>query len=211
MMVHIAYNGWGERETARQHTRSRYFIYDFKDGLLGAELRLKRVPWLNAVVVEYLHTMYQGGPVYHDITYNIGEHITGRDNYYNHNIYTGWQHWGQVMGNPLYRSPLYNTDGSISVANNRFWAWHVGISGQPLPGLRYRLLLSRQRGWGTYLDPLPDPERNTSFMAEAVYDAPASSILSGWNIKAALGVDHGHLTGNNTGVQLTLARRLLLK
>ena len=128
MMVHIAYNGWGERETARQHTRSRYFIYDFKDGLLGAELRLKRVPWLNAVVVEYLHTMYQGGPVYHDITYNIGEHITGRDNYYNHNIYTGWQHWGQVMGNPLFLSPLYNDDHAIEVYNNRFWNYRNNVS-----------------------------------------------------------------------------------
>ena len=210
-MFFVDYDGYGSGDEFQKWKRNRWFVYELHDMMLGVDLRLKRFPWVDAVTCEYIYTKHQSGPINHDRSREIPDHVAGTDDYYNHYLNSGWQHWGQVMGNPLYRSPLYNTDGSISVANNRFWAWHVGISGQPLPGLRYRLLLSRQRGWGTYLDPLPDPERNTSFMAEAVYDAPASSILSGWNIKAALGVDHGHLTGNNTGVQLTLARRLLLK
>ena len=206
MMVHIAYNGWGERETARQHTRSRYFIYDFKDGLLGAELRLKRVPWLNAVVVEYLHTMYQGGPVYHDITYNIGEHITGRDNYYNHNIYTGWQHWGQVMGNPLFLSPLYNDDHAIEVYNNRFWAWHLGLAGDPWPCLHYRLLCTYQKGYGSYANIYPDPKEGLSMLAEASYRFPVNSRLDGWSLRGAFGLDRGALRGDNVGLQLSVAK-----
>ena len=38
--------------------------------------------------------------------------------YYNHYIFVGWQHWGQVIGNPLYLSPIYNGDGLIMVENN---------------------------------------------------------------------------------------------
>lgn len=206
MMVHIAYNGWGERETAKQHTRSRYFVYDFKDGLLGAELRLKQATWLHTVVVEYLHTMYQGGPVYHDITYNIGEHITGRDNYYNHNIYTGWQHWGQVMGNPLYLSPLYNDDHAIEVYNNRFRAWHLGLAGAPLPCLHYRLLGTYQKGYGSYNNIYPDPRQGLSFLAEASYRFPVKSRLNGWSLRGAVGLDRGELRGDNVGLQLSVAK-----
>jgi hypothetical protein len=120
---------------------------------------------------------------------------------------TGWQHWGQVMGNPLYRSPLYNEDARIEVQDNRFWAWHFGLSGDPLPQLHYRLLATWQRGWGTYAMPLPDPERNMSLLAEAQYSFPSSHLLAGWSVKAAFGLDHGGLLGNNAGGQLTIGKR----
>ncbi len=55
-------------------------------------------------------------------------------------IIQGWQHWGQVMGNPLYRSPIYNTDGSIQVLNNRFVAYHLGFDGMPTERFGYRVL-----------------------------------------------------------------------
>ena len=138
------------------------------------------------------------------------EHVSGKDNYYNHWVFTGWQHWGQVMGNPLYRSPLYNDDGQIEVKNNRFWAWHLGVSGHPVKGLSYRLLCSWQRGFGTYLKPLTSPQRNTSLLAEACYSFCERSSLGGWSIKGALAFDHGSLLGNNVGGQLTIAKRMNL-
>ena len=42
---------------------------------------------------------------------NIPDHTAGRDDFYNHLVYSSWQHWGQVMGNPLYLSPQYNKSG----------------------------------------------------------------------------------------------------
>lgn len=98
---------------------------------MGIELNLKNTHWLQNVVFEYLYTKYQSGPIYHDHTMNIPDHIAGTDNYYNHGIYNGWQHWGQVIGNPLFRSPIYNTDGRIYVKNNRFIAYHLGFDGHP--------------------------------------------------------------------------------
>ena len=210
-MFFVDYDGYGKGEDFQEWKYNRWLLYELHDIMLGADLRLKRCRWLDAVTLEYLYTKHQSGAINHDRTKEISDHVAGMDDYYNHYINSGWQHWGQVLGNPLYRSPLYNTDGSVRVANNRFWAWHAGVSGQLADGLRYRLLATLQKGWGSYNNPLPDPERSTYLMAEAEYVAPQTSSLSGWSFKAAWGMDHGKLTGNNMGVQLTLARRLQLK
>ena len=203
-MFFLDYDGYGQGEEFNEWKDSRWLIYDLKDIMLGAELRLKDFPWLNNIVVEYIYTKYQSGPVYHDRTYHLSDHIAGRDDYYNNYMQTGWQHWGQVMGNPLYRSPLYNDSQKIAVENNRFWAWHVGFSGNLHQQMHYRLLATWQRGWGTYDNPLPDPERNMSLLAEADYSFSQESALKGWGVRAAFGLDHGGLLGNNTGIQFTI-------
>ena len=181
----------------------KFFRYDFKDWMLGAELKLKQTHWLQDVVVEYLYTKYQAGPVYHDVTSHVNTHIGGRDNYYNHHLYTGWQHWGQVMGNPLYLSPLYNEDGRIDVRHNRFVAWHLGFSGTPVARLHYRVLATWQKGYGTYYYLPPHPEENLSLMAEAGY-----CFSHGWSLKGAIAMDSGKLRGDNYGAQLSLVREL---
>ena len=183
----------------------RFLLYDFKDMLLGAELNLKRQSWLNTVVFEYIYTKYQSGPIYFDHQKYMPDHLGGKDSYYLHYIYTGWQHWGQVIGNPLYRSPLYNTNGKIDVEDNRFYAFHLGFSGNPLPGLHYRLLGTLQKGFGTYVTPYDDPKRNTSLLAEAAWQLP-ERIAKGWGVKLALGYDHGELLGNNLGLQLSVVK-----
>jgi len=200
-MFMLDYDGY---EPGKLYVRkdNRYVLYDFKDWMLGAELQLKTVDWLNRIVVEYLHTKYQSGPIYHDHTVNIADHLGGTDSYYNHGIFTGWQHWGQVMGNPLYRSPLYNDNGQISVENNRFVAWHLGLSGEPISTLAYRLLATYQTGYGTYASPYLSRRYNLSLLAELSYQFP-----KGWSITGAFGMDKGRLLGENYGVQLTIAKR----
>ncbi len=210
-MFLLDYDGYGQKEEYNEWKDSRWLVYDLKDMMLGAELRLKNLAWLNDIVVEYVYTKYQSGPIYHDRTYHLSDHIAGRDNYYNNYMQAGWQHWGQVMGNPLYRSPLYNDNGEVGVQDNRFWAWHFGISGDPMEGLHYRLLATWQRGWGTYDMPYTDPKRNMSVMAEATYLFPENHTLAGWGIKAAFGLDHGELLGNNSGGQLTISKRFNIR
>ena len=34
------------------------------------------------------------------------EQISAKDNYYNHYLYQGWQHWGMGIGNPLLPGPI---------------------------------------------------------------------------------------------------------
>lgn len=197
-MFLLDYDGYGTGSDwdARQH--NHYLSYPLRDFLLGIDLSLKSFRYVNQFVLEYINTTYQSSPVYHDHTPNISAHIGGRDNYYNHYVLSGWQHWGQVMGNPLYLSPLYNADGYIGTHCNRYRAFHLGISGDPLYRLHYRMLLSWQRGWGTYDDPFIRPLEGTSLLLEALYR------LSSFDIKVAWGSDFGSLRGNNSGLQFSI-------
>lgn len=211
-MFQLDYDNYTTGEKWMEKHGKRFLLYDFKDMLLGVELNLKRVSWLNDLVVEYIYTKYQSGPIFSNHKQYMPDHIGGKDNYYGHSIYNGWQHWGQVMGNPLYRSPLYNTNGGLKVQDNRFYAFHMGISGNPGLGLHYRLLGSLQKGYGTYASPYDDPKDNMSLLAEVGYHLP-SHIAKGWNVKLGIGYDHGDLlswdytTCDNIGLQLTVTKK----
>ena len=204
-MFFLDYNGYGQGENWNVKEDKKYFLYYLKDIMLGAELNLKHGTFLRDVVFEYLYTKYQSGPVYHDRTPSMSEHIGGLDDYYNHSLYPGWQHWGQVMGNPLYMSPLYNGDGTVGVKDNRFTAFHVGIGGRPMPNLGYRILATWQEGFGTYRDPYTEPRHNTSILVEATYDFTGKA-LNGFGLTCGYGMDFGSILGNNYGFQLTVRK-----
>lgn len=185
-----------------------FFQYGWRDGLVGVELQLPENPVVSGLVYEYLKTTYQSGPLYHDQTSALPDQVSGADNYYNHNLYAGWQHWGQAMGNPLFVSPLYNRNGHFTFTANRFKAHHVGLNGQPLPGLNYRVLYTHERSLGNYGSAQLEAQTNHSFLAEVRY-APArigKLKLQGWGLGLAAAFDRGDLLGNNTGFQLTLTK-----
>ncbi len=204
-MLMLDYDGYGTGQEWAVKKERKYLIYDPKDWLLGVELNYKYDRLVKGIVLEYLYSKYQSGPIYHDHNPGMKDHIGGIDEFYNHYIYTGWQHWGQVMGNPLYRSPIYNDDGAIMVKNNRFMAFHLGINGTPTEQLRYRLLATYQDGLGTYQVPFKSRHQNFSFLAEADYAFKGK--LAGWNLRGAYGMDLGGLLGHNYGFQLTLSKK----
>lgn len=189
-----------------------FLQYGWRDGLKGVELTLPRNPFVTSVVYEHLNTTYQSGPIYHDHTEALPDQISGVDNYYNHNLYQGWQHWGQAIGNPLFTSPLYNGNGDLTFTGNRFKAHHFGLSGDPIPGLHYRLLYSYMSNWGRYAAPYPDVRYNNSFLCEATYTPARLSRRAsrGWSFGAAFALDRGAQIGDNTGFQLTLRKTGLL-
>lgn len=206
-MLFLDYDGYGKGEEWDSKKDARFFMYKFKDCMWGVEVNMPKNPFISNFVGEYLYTKDQSGAVFHDHTPTISDHIAGRDDYYNHYIYTGWQHWGQVIGNPLYRSPLYNENGEIRIQNTRFWAWHVAMNGDPLPSLHWRWLTTWQKGWGTYNYPYDNPENNLSMMAEVTWTADRMFKASGWQISGAFAFDRGDLLGDNTGIQLTITKR----
>ena len=209
----------GERWQARAYWE-RFFEdhsnltvqYGIRDMLIGGEVTLPQNPWVSSAVVEFMSSTDQSGAVYHDGTANLPEAMAGRDNYYNHLNYAGWMHYGMVIGNPFFTSPLYNTTlghpHRLRVYNNRLKSWHVGIAGDPSAEWHWRLLASFTRNWGTYDFPLEDRYTQTYLLAEAAY---SPRWAEGWTGKLGVGLDHGDLIGNSTGVQLTVARRLRLK
>ena len=207
-MFFLDYNGYGQGEDWNKWVKNKYFMYALRDIMLGGELNLKNGTWLRSVVLEYLYTKYQSGPYNHDRTQNISDHVAGRDDYYNHSVYTGWQHWGQVMGNPLYRSPIYNTNGNIRIYNNRFWAVHFGMNGSPTRRLDYRILGTYQVGWGTYTEPFTRKHHNISFLTETAY-----RFNHGWKATLGFAMDFGsqQMLGHNAGIQLTVSKSGMFK
>ena len=208
-MFMIDYDGYGTGDEWNVKKDNRYLLYDLKDMMLGAELNLRHGTWIRDIVFEYLYTKYQSGAVYHDRTISFPDHIGGLDEYYNHYIYTGWQHWGQVMGNPFYLSPIYNETGEIKVKNNRFVAFHLGLSGRPVLCFSYRLLVSWQDGLGTYKDPYTSKKESVDLLAEGTYTF-SKGKLQGWAVTGAYGADFGKLRGDNQGFQLTITKKGVL-
>lgn len=182
----------------------QYGIYDH---LVGLEFGLKKNPFVSHIIVEHISSKDQAGPVYHDKSPNMPESYTGMDNYYNHSLYTGWQHWGVGMGNPLFPSPIYNSNHHLEFLNNRLRALHFGIDGNPTEEVSWRVIASFTRNWGTYAKPYPDVLAQQYYLAEAAYQPKA---LDGWKGTLAFGWDHGSVTGNKTALQITIRKTFKL-
>lgn len=180
-----------------------FFDYTWRDMLLGLEVSLPSNPIVSALVYEYLYTKDQAGPVYWDHTPEIPEQVSGRDQYYNHGIYSGWQHWGMGIGNPLLRAPLYNSNHELYFYHNRVKAHHFGFGGAPLPGLDYRVLFTYNRSWGTYGIPTSQVLHGYNLLLEATW-RPAR--LKGWSGTLSLGADWGKLTGRSRGMMLSISK-----
>ena len=158
---------------------------------------------IGSLVYEYISTKDQTGPVYWDHTPEIPEQVSGTDNYYNHGIYTGWQHWGMGIGNPLVMSPIYNDDGEIVFKSNRSQGHHFGVMGNPVNDLRYRILFSFTRNWGTYSLPFYEIKKNGNVLMELTY---TPHQLKGWDFTGSLGVDRGGMLGKSAGGMLTIRK-----
>lgn len=182
----------------------QYGIYDH---LLGFEVALPKNPYVSHFLVEHISSKDQAGPVYHDKTVNIPESYCGQDNYYNHHLYTGWQNWGICMGNPLFKSPIYNDNHILTFENNRLQAWHIGIDGNPSSEWAWRMMASFTRNWGTYANPYPDVMPQQHYLAETTY---RPSRFAGLQATLAFGIDHGSVFGNSTGIQLTVRKSFKL-
>ena len=203
-------NGWHVRAYAERFFEDHSmltFQYGIYDHLVGIDATLPRNRFLSSVLMEHLSTKDQSSPVYHDPTHNMPDAIAGVDNYYNHGLYAGWQHWGMALGNPLITSPVYNDSHSLMFRNNRIQAWHFGLCGHPTDELSWKLLLSFTNNWGTYAVPFSDVKRQQHYMLEVGY---SPKQLRGWTTRLAVGLDRGTLLGNSTGAQLRIQKTGIL-
>lgn len=200
------YTQWGVKAYYKHYFEDHSmmtFDYPWRDMLIGGEIRLPANPVIDKFVYEYLMMKFQAGPVYWDHTPEINSQVSGRDDYYNHGIYNGWQHWGMGIGNPLLRAPLYNSNHELYFYHNRVKAHHFGFGGAPLPGLDYRVLFTYNRSWGTYGFPTSQVLHGYNLLLEATW-RPAR--LKGWSGTLSLGADWGKLTGRSRGMMLSISK-----
>lgn len=171
--------------------------------LVGFELELKRFKWIKSVALEYFNLKNQSGPIYHDSTAEIPDQISCSDNNYNHSKYPGWFNYGLMIATPLCTSPIYNQDGKIRCYNNRVEAFHLGIEGEPLNWLGYRVLVTRSNNWGTYEYPFKYIKQDTSGLFELTF---RPKVMKNWSITASFAFDNGDLYGNNYGGMISIKR-----
>ncbi len=179
------------------------FDYPWRDMLIGLEVDLPANRFVDKVLYEYLHTKFQGGPVYWDHTPEIDSQVSGRDGYYNHGIYNGWEHWGMAIGNPLLRSPIYNANHDLYFYHNRIIAHHGAICGSIIPSLNYRLLLTYIRSWGTYSMPTRDVMRSANALVEVTWHPRR---LQGWSGTLSIGADWGGIFGRSAGAMVSITK-----
>ena len=175
--------------------------------LVGLELELKRFNWVKGVTLEYFNLKNQSGPIYHDTNSLIPDQISCADNNYWHHTYNGWFNYGMMIGTPLVTAPVYNTNGTLGIYNNRVEAFHLGVEGSPLDWLDYRLLLTKSNNWGTYSTPFTEIKENTSGLIELTF-SPKS--LKRWSLTASFAFDKGELYSNNYGGMITITRRNII-
>ena len=223
MQLHYHGSAWQARAYWERFFEDHSMLtvqYGIRDMLIGTEFTMPKNPFVTTALVEFMTSTDQSGAVYHDETPNLPDKMAGRDNYYNHGLYAGWQHYGLAIGNPLITSPLYNDalghNHFLYFYNNRVKAWHIALSGDPSPQWRWRAKASFTRNWGIYALPHPDILRQNYAMAEATYclrptSPTPSSLASGWQFSLAVGLDHGALIGNSFGSQFTISKALSLK
>nr|MDE5941751.1 capsule assembly Wzi family protein [Muribaculaceae bacterium] len=146
------------------------------DGLWGLEFRTHRSGIVSAVVAEYLDFTNQSGPLHWDPDDNPATDITNRaegaDNYYNNHEYNSYANYGMAIGTPFLPSPIYNRNGAILFLHNRVRGFHVGIEGNIVPKVAYRLMGGYRKSFGTPFFPSLSPMTDTSFMAEATWKSP---------------------------------------
>lgn len=187
-----------------------FFQYGrWKDGHIGLEITFPKNRFIDTFVYEGLGTKDQTGPMLYDsFLGEFEEQISAKDNYYNHYLYQGWQHWGMGIGNPLLPGPIYNKNGQITFISNRVLAHHIGFCGSPCQSLSYRMLLSYSRHWGTYDNPLNEIKKQFNSLFEVTY---APQQLKGWSFTVSGAMDRGNLLGNNYGGMLVIRKQGIIK
>lgn len=170
------------------------------DGLWGLEYKSAFPGVVSGVVVEYLDFTNQSGPMHWDPDDATGSSITtraeGSDDYYNNHEYNSWAYYGMSIGTPFLPAPIYNKDGYLGFVNNRVRGFHVGVEGEPVRGLKYRVLGGYRKGWGSGYVPAFESTHTTSMMAEVQY---SSERVEGLSITAQVGFDTGTMLGDRVG------------
>lgn len=177
------------------------------DGIWGLEYQNKdKKGIVSGAVIEYVDFTNQSGPLHWAPNDHSGTEMkneaTGADSYYDNFRYNSFMNYGLSQGTPFIPSIIYNTDGYMNVTDNRLRGFHMGVSGYVYEPLRYRLLLSYRKSWGSYGYPRWDTAHDTSVMLEGIY---SFKQVKGLDLKGQLAIDRGNLLGNNFGVLLSLS------
>jgi len=161
------------------------------DGLWGIEYKNNLQRGITGIVIEYLQTTNQSGPIHwapnDDPLSPLQHEATGSDNYYNNHYFSeGWSHYGMNIGNPLLTSPVYNENQSLWHNNNRVKAIHGALSFQPDKNWTGRIMATWSQNRGTMDTPYRCLDNRFYSLIEINY---SPKILKGWRFSAGVAFD----------------------
>lgn len=179
------------------------------DGLWGLEWKpAKQDGLVSGAVLEFLTFMNQSGPFHYDYDDNQGtdlraDRASGNDAYYNNSWFNGFAIYGQAIGSPMFLSPLYNTDGSVTrFLQNRFWGFHGAVEGHITPTIDYRLMANYRAYEGSLARPNIDIQHSVSGLIEASWSPTKVKGLT-LNAQCAFDCGSSELLHRNVGLLLS--------
>ena len=178
------------------------------DGLVGFELNHKDRKLFSTLVYEYLNTMHQSG----SLSASKSDSTYGRDNYFNHYIYqSGWTYKNKIIGNPLFSVGNSKSKNQIYIINNRIKSHHIGVSGYLKSNLRYKILLTKSKNYGTYDDRenFTGNEKKYQFynglnQTSALFQFDFIQFMKKIDIQISYAIDRGSFLKDSDGFQLSI-------
>ncbi len=178
------------------------------DGLFGFEVDSKKRKLFSTIVYEYLNTMFQSG----SLSASRSDSTYGRDNYFNHYIYqSGWTYKNRMIGNPLFTVGSSSSKDQIYITNNRIKSHHIGISGYLNSKIRYKILVTKSKNYGTYDDHhrLIEDEKQYKFynalnQTSTLFQFDFIKFINKTDLQLSYAIDRGNLLKDSEGFQLLI-------
>jgi len=155
-----------------------------------------------------LNTMHQSG----SLSASKSDSTYGRDNYFNHYIYqSGWTYKNKIIGNPLFSVGDSKTKDQMYIINNRIKAHHIGVSGYLKSNIRYKILLTKSKNYGTYDDRenFTGNEKKYQFynglnQTSALFQFDFIQFMKKIDIQISYAIDRGSFLKDSDGFQLSI-------
>jgi len=183
---------------------------NWPDNLIGVHVRFKdQTKLINDIVYEIINTRHQN--LTNEVVTNEGDEEWMHDlyeDYFVHLLYkSGFTYHQNVMGSPLFLPVVERKDEMdntwFSLRSNRFFAHHLGISGNLSKSFKWKSLLTYMEHFGTFPYPYEFKYRQLSGLCDIQYinnEFPVELGLS-------LAFDSGISENNNLGLQFSVTKR----
>lgn len=196
--------GKGEVELYISHPfedHSGMELDNYKDNLYGiGYFSNNKDALINGIVAEILYTKHQSGYA-HIVTGPKELRVRGRDNYFNHGIYSsGFTYMEMAMCSPLFYPVTTEESGKVTgFENTRIIAYHLGISGSLSPDLSWKSFITFTNNFGTYSMPYSPPKKQVYSLAGIYYTSKNRKNEFSLEISS----DKGQLTPNKSGLKFS--------
>ncbi len=177
-------------------------LQNYRDNLIGLFININReYPILKNIVAEYFYTKHQSGRYHLTEAPEWYKHKGGRDDYYNHGVYSSGATYHQMaICSPLF-GPVNIEDGiSMGFDNTRFAGFHIAAKGFINKSNQWKAIFTYSENYGVYT-----PEGITTYQ-------PSRSMIATYlqlkhkieklplSITLSTAIDHGSLydDGENT-------------